>query len=126
MAKMAYITGMNKVIANMKRANNLTGAAVAKGLKDGGLFLERESQKIVPVEIGVLRNSANTRNMGSKDFKADIVVSYSTEYAVYVHENMQASHKTGKEAKYLEKPAKQKKREIIRIIRRSAQRGLFR
>ncbi|GAG45176.1 unnamed protein product, partial [marine sediment metagenome] len=51
-------------------------------------------------------------------FDADILVSYSTDYAVYVHENLNARHKPGKSAKYLEKPAREKKSELIKIIRK--------
>jgi hypothetical protein len=41
-----------------------------------------------------------------KDDNASVVVGYSTGYALYVHENLQAHHAPGKEAKYLEGPAR--------------------
>ena len=37
----------------------------------------------------------------------DVVVGYATNYAIYVHENMKARHAPGKQAKYLEQPARQ-------------------
>lgn len=120
MAGMVQISGMNRVLAGLKASKLATAAGAERGLKQGGLFLQRVSQKIVPVDKDILKPSADTRNVGGKGFDADIVVSFSTEYAVYVHEDLQAKHKTGKQAKYLEEPARTKRGEIIRIIREEA------
>jgi hypothetical protein len=84
-------------------------------LKQAGLFIQRESQKIVPVEFGLLKNSARTRSEG-KGFDTAVIVSYGTSYAIYVHENLGARHKLGKSAKFLEIPIRTKQKEIIDII----------
>jgi len=117
---MVHMTGMSRVLGRLKVSTLATAAGVERGLKQGGLFLQRVSQKIVPIDKNVLRPSANTRNVGGKGFAADVVVSYSTEYAVYVHEDLQAKHKPGKQAKYLEEPARTKRGEIVKIIREEA------
>ena len=122
MARLVTITGMPKVLANLKRSKSITAAGVERGLKQGGLFLQRESQKIVPVDTSNLKNGAFTRNTGGRGFDADVVVGYVADYAVYVHEDLQAKHKPGKQAKYLEQPAREKKGEIIKIIKEEARR----
>jgi hypothetical protein len=118
MAKLFKITGMTQVLANMKKSTVVLGKQMETGLKKGGLFLQRESMKIVPVDLNNLRPSARTDNVGGSGLSADIVVHYGAgaDYAVYVHEDMDAKHKPGKTAKYLERPALEKKNEIFNII----------
>jgi len=117
MAKLARVTGVTKVLLNLAKFNANLNPAIAAGFMKGGLFLQRESMKIVPVDKNVLRPSANTRQVGETHLgKIDVVISYSTEYAVHVHEDLDARHKQGKQAKFLEQPAREKKDEIFKII----------
>lgn len=99
----------------MKKAHVICGDKVARGLKKAGLFLQRESQKVVPVDTGALKNSAGTRSEGS-GWDTDVVVFYTQSYAVYVHERTGLHHKPGKIAKFLETPAREKHDEILRIV----------
>jgi hypothetical protein len=99
-----------------------------------------------------LKNSAFTRNEGGSGIDADIVVGYTEDYAVYVHEDLSKAHgrefnikhadviaaATGtmqgtakggmfnrgenQQAKFLEKPAREKRKDIIRIVAREARR----
>lgn len=46
----------------------------------------------------------------------DVIVGYTQDYAVYVHEMTWLQHKPGKEAKYLETPARRLARELFRVI----------
>ena len=147
MARLKYVTGVNEILKNLSRADKRLGRRFAVGAKNAGRFLQRESQKIVPVQFGDLKGTAFTRNAGSSGFRCDIIIGYSAEtgYAIYVHENLEAAH--GKEfnikhaeeiasastsaqkrvwfergenqqAKFLEQPAREKRREILRIIYR--------
>lgn len=50
------------------------------------------------------------------------VVGYTAEYAVYVHENLEAFHPVG-EAKFLEKPIRQYKRDMAKMIAREIANG---
>lgn len=122
MAKLVTITGMPRVLANLKKSRLTTAVGVQRGLKQAGLFLQRESQKIVPVDTSNLKGGAFTRNVSGSGFDANMVVGYVADYATYVHENLQAKHQSGKQAKFLEQPAREKKDEIIRIIRQEAKR----
>jgi hypothetical protein len=45
-----------------------------------------------------------------------VVVGYTAAYAVYVHENLEAKHKEGKQAKFLEQPARELTQEFREII----------
>ncbi len=118
MAKLIKITGMTQVLSNLKKATNQMAKKAERGLKRGGLFLQRESMKIVPVDLNNLRPTARTDNIGGSGFDADVVVHYGSgaDYAVYVHEDMEARHQEGKKAKYLEGPAREKKDEIFKVI----------
>ena len=122
MAKLIKITGMSRVLANLKRSKSATAAGVERGLKQAGLFLQRESMLIVPIDKDILRPGAFTRNVGGSGFDADVVVGYVADYATYVHEDLQAKHKPGKQAKYLEQPAREKKGEIVKIIKEEVRR----
>lgn len=92
------------------------GRGCEVGIKRAALFVQRESQKIVPIDTGHLRGSAGTRSEGSGwDTKAWVF--YTANYAIYVHENLTAAHAPGKQAKYLTSILDSKKVEIMTIIR---------
>lgn len=116
MAQLVKISGVSNVIANIKKASVVIGGNIERGMIKGGLFLQRESQKIVPVDLNNLRPPAFTRNVGGTGFDVDVIVGYVADYAVYVHEDLEAKHKPGKTAKYLERPAREKRPEILMII----------
>lgn len=113
------VEGVEEILSNIHRHRIRTAHQVEMGLKKAGLFLQRESQKIVPVDTGNLRASATTRKVSGSGFSTDVVVAYGqgAEYAVYVHEDLNAHHAPGKQAKYLEEPSRTKRREILALIR---------
>ncbi len=116
MALVLKITGMNKVLKKMKKAGAGYEQKVERGLKNAGLFVQGESQRIVPVDTTNLKGGAFTRNVGGGGLKTDVVVGYVADYAVYVHENLDARHKPGKQAKFLESVVRKERSEIFRII----------
>lgn len=116
MTVMRHVKGMDKLLKEMKRQGEKTAKRFEKGMKKAGLFLQRESQKIVPIDTGVLRSSAFTRAEG-KGFSVIVWVGYTAYYAIYVHEDLNAQHAEGKQAKYLESPAREKRKEMIQLIR---------
>jgi len=115
MANIVKVTGVEEIKKNLVRASINVHVGLARGLKKAGLLVQRESQKIVPVDLGNLKASAFTRKMGS-GLGVCVLVGYTASYAVYVHENLEAKHKPGKTAKFLEKAAKENKDNIIKII----------
>jgi len=154
MATINAVKGMDSLLKRMQQSQAAIGKKVEIGLKRAGLFLQAESQKIVPVHMGNLKASAFTRSEGS-GFKTAVVVGYTAKYAVYVHENLEALHgkefniayadkiaahtkvtKRGKnagkvrythkywrprgedqQAKFLERPLRAKRREILAMVR---------
>ncbi len=80
------------------------------------LFLQAESQKLCPVKTGALRNSAGSRVDGF-GFDAVGKVFYRQKYALWVHENLDAHHTVG-QAKFLEQPAREKRKQIIDVYKR--------
>jgi len=130
MAHMVKIIGAEEIKQAMKKADRRLGFSVRQGLIKAGLFLQRESQKIVPVDLNNLKPSAGTKPIG-QGWYTDVVVFYTASYAVYVHEIVyrgkqdvsgnftnikKVRHKKGKQAKFLESPAREKKDKILRII----------
>jgi len=85
-----------------------------KGLHDAGIWLKRESQKLVPVDTGALRASAKLRVEGPPGHP-DVTISYEMPYAVHVHEDLEAFHNNG-QAKYLEEPAREHHRTLLYIV----------
>lgn len=75
--------------------------------------------------LGLERTIKAFRKRG-KDTQAlwdyQVVVGYSAAYAVYVHENLAASHKVG-QAKFLEQPARELGPELGGIIKDALWRG---
>jgi len=109
------VEGVSKVLQNLKKAKFGLGRELEKGLTLAGLFLQRKSQDVVPIDTGALRNSAFTRKSG-EGLSTEIRVGYTQNYAIFVHEDLEARHAPGKIAKYLERPARENKDEIRRII----------
>lgn len=115
MAHMVKVIGVNEIKNKLRESSMRLAGSVRRGLMKGGLYLQRESQKIVPVETGNLKGSAGTKPIG-RGWHTDVVVYYTATYAVYVHERTELSHKPGKEAKFLEKPAREQRKKILDII----------
>lgn len=131
--------GLKRALATVRRRQE---GAFAEGLLDAGRFLLSESQAIVPVEFGNLRGSGGVRKEG-KGFGTQVIVYYTADYAVYVHEidpvdsngifrrhgaDYNAWHgeeiAAGKlhsrgplqQAKFLEQPAREKRKEIFQYV----------
>jgi len=115
MAQVVKVIGAKRIMARLKRAHVKMGDQARRGLIKAGLFLLRESKKIVPIETSNLKNSGQTKALGW-GWNSSVVVYYTASYAVYVHERTELKHKKGKSAKFLEKPARMYQIRIVRII----------
>ncbi len=116
MANLTRVTGLSKVIGNLKKAGRGYQQQLERGLKRGGIFVLRKSQKVVPIDTANLKGGGEVRNVGGKGEKTDVVVLYKANYSVYVHEDMNAQHNKGKTAKFLENAVRQNKEELFKII----------
>lgn len=81
------LEGLNESISALNREVDDIEDRTLTGLLRGGLIIQRESQKRVPVEYGNLRASAYTRV--ARDDPNSVEVGYTAEYALSVHENME-------------------------------------
>jgi len=109
------VFGVNDIKSAMKQADKTLGHSTRRGMMNAGLFVQRESQKITPVDTGTLKNSAGTRVLGSGWF-TEVIVYYTAKYSIYVHERTELKHKKGKSAKFLENTVRRFKVEILKII----------
>lgn len=123
MASMSKVRGVAAAIRALKAEKQLIMERARIGLKKAGLHLQRASQKIVPVEFGVLKNSAFTRDESDMPRKIRVIVGYTASYAIYVHEDLNARHKPGKAAKFLESPARDMQSELADIVIREVRKG---
>jgi L-alanine-DL-glutamate epimerase-like enolase superfamily enzyme len=64
------------------------------------------------------------QNLARKGLPCKVEVGYGTEYAVYVHEDMEANHPNGGQAKYLEQPARAMRKALGDQVRRDMNSGL--
>ena len=124
MANLAKVEGVQKTIKRLRAIQKAQIKGVERGLVKAGLFLQRESQKVCPVDTSALRNSARTRKIGS-GYKIQVIVSYATAYAIHVHERTNIPHYNppGAMAKYLEVPYRRNKRRLILIVKTEAQKS---
>lgn len=117
------MSGMVGVAKALKNREKKYFKALSDGIKLAGLFVQRESMLIVPVDTGHLKGSADTKHTG-EGLSTVVSVSYSAIYAVFVHENLDASHQPGKESKFLESVIRDKREEIIGIVFKTAERAI--
>lgn len=131
MAQVAKIKGMEQFKKNLNRHRSDAARGFHVGLKKGGLLLQAESMKMVPVDTGNLKASAFTRASGT-GFRTNVRVGYTAAYAVYVHEapmKLQGQRRKGKQAKgaywdpqgrasnkFLERPYREKRKEILNEV----------
>lgn len=65
---------------------------------------------------GAVQTALNKLLKEAEDSDASVVVSFSTEYAVYVHENLNAHHEPPTQAKFLEQPARELRPELRNVV----------
>lgn len=91
-----------------KKIENLTFTipkAVRQFMRMEGEEAKADSMKNTPIEYGALRGSHEVigPNADGRDIEVEITVGGpSAEYAIYVHEDLEANHPRGGEAKFLE------------------------
>lgn len=124
---MKKLKGLDKVLKNLNREIEGIKDRTDAGILAGGLIIQGDAQKRVPIEYGNLRGSAYTQPHPEK---AHVVqVGFGSSYAAAVHENMEQKWK-GKprksglgqywgpegEPKFLEKAIANTKLDVVRTI----------
>lgn len=89
--KPGEVRGFDEVVGNLNaEIRRIKGGAI-EGLLAGGLIVQGDAQRNVPVEHGNLRASAYTRK--SPTNPNVIEVGFTAAYAVFVHEDMEQTLK---------------------------------
>lgn len=130
----AGVYGVKDLMSAWKRKKAELAPKVEMGMKTAGVYLQGESQLLVPVDFGVLKASAFTRAEGT-GFGVVVFVGYTAFYAMYVHEMVEMKLKgqprrapskgnywdpAGRgQAKFLEAPARDTSRRttMMNIVR---------
>jgi hypothetical protein len=112
------IQGIDKLQKSVRAHEKALGVAFRSGLQEAADFLKVESQKLVPLDKGDLEASAHTRLEGV-GLNSSAIVAYGAvnevdgyDYTIIQHENLEYNHAPGRQAKYLEEPARTKAVEI--------------
>ena len=87
------VKGLDKVLKNLNSRIDAIPEKSMKGLLTGGLIVQRDAQKHVPVEYGVLRQSAFTRRARNDKTVKAVEVGFTAAYAAFVHENLEQTLK---------------------------------
>lgn len=146
MARITSVGGVRTVINNLRRKDRAFGKGIERGLKKGGLLIQRGAQLMTPVDTGALKASGFTRSKGT-GFQTQVTVGFDTSYTMFVHEAKgtylgkkiprRARYKGHKpkgnywdpegrgQPKYLEKSVVQNKNEVQKTVRREAFKAKF-
>jgi len=94
------VKGREEVVRSLREMAGNIPEAARRALWTGGSKMMNQSKKWCPVDTGILRASGAV----SVPARGGIAVSlgYYTDYAIYVHENMNAYHNPPTKAKFLE------------------------
>lgn len=121
--------GLSALAKQYGRAGMGTQTALRQAVFMEANEVLNESKKLVPVDTGALKNSGRVEQPRVDGRGVSVEVTYggaAAPYALYVHEDPDASHAAGKTYKFLEIPAKKRapiftrnvKRRFITYIRR--------
>lgn len=106
-SKRSSLQGATELRALIRRLDAAGPRELSRGLYAEGTRIFNESQAEVPVEFGTLRSSGFVE----QESTLSTVVGYAgpesaaREYALIVHENLDARHRAPTRAKFLERPA---------------------
>jgi hypothetical protein len=103
LSKAFKITGLKGVLRNLDKVAKKVDGATQKALTDEANDVLKEAMIQAPVDTGDLRRSGTVGKITKGAATISIEIGFHTNYALYVHEDLQAHHPTGK-AKFLEDP----------------------
>ena len=98
------LQGFVELTNRLNRSASQISDTVQNALLDCGNDLQQKAVDITPVDTGALRASAFTEAESGSN--PSVIVGYTEEYAIFVHENLEAHHNNG-QAKFLEQPLRE-------------------
>lgn len=113
------VKGLNTVMNNLNKEITAIKGRTAEGLIESAVLVRRsmeETPPLVPVDTGNLRQSWFT-TLIKKAHKIGLIMGFSANYAVFVHENVDAKFsRPNAGAKFFESSIKRNEKNILRII----------
>lgn len=113
--------GLNKVIANLNKEIKKIEGDTFIGVRKAALFIEGESNEVVPQKLGVLINSSFSQ--AERQAKKSVGrVGYTAFYAPFVHEMPATFNYTKPDTgpKFLQKSISENHGTILKIIQKAA------
>jgi hypothetical protein len=91
--ELAKVKGLREVKRNLDMSQAMFAKKIEHGLKRGAALVHRKSQETVPVDQGNLKGGGKVnKKPGTSGLTTHMIVGYSAEYAVFVHEDLQKAH----------------------------------
>jgi len=114
------LVGLKRVMRNLNRELKQIEGKTVKGMRLVGLMVEGKSKRLCPVGVtGNLIGSWYAKTSDTPEGPS-LVMGYSTDYALHVHEHDRHYRKPGSQWKFLEAPLYESTGEIVSILQRTA------
>lgn len=112
------LEGFVELTKKLNKSISEISSVVEDALLDCGNDLQQKAQDLTPVDTGALRASAFTEAESGSN--PSVIVGFEEEYAIFVHENLEAHHPVG-QAKFLEQPLKENSDKYVKYVRDKVQ-----
>lgn len=112
------LEGFVELTNKLNKSVSQISDTVQSALLDCGNDLQQKAVDITPIDTGALRASAFTEAESGSN--PSVIVGFEEEYAIYVHENLEAHHDVG-QAKFLEQPLKENSDKYVKYVRDKVQ-----
>ena len=122
--KQIHVTGEREVMANIDRLIRDNWNDAKKALRQEATVIMQKSVPQTPVEFGPLRGSETIEETKETKTEYELALGYNTTYAAAVHENLNARHAPGTNAKYLEKPLMEQAPKIAKNVAKRVKAGM--
>jgi len=105
------MSGMDGVMRNLMKISKQAERNLEQSITEGSHVILDRSNELVPVATGELKDSGKVE----KPSRLESEVTYDADYAIHVHEDLEAFHPHG-QAKFLQTAISEKSKEIIHKI----------
>ena len=112
------LEGSDQVIKNLNKEILRIKKRTIKGVMKAGTLIKNTAVTLTPLDTGNLRGSAYVAPLLYRN-RPSVEVGFKTEYALYVHENLESHHPVG-QAKFLETSIVREQKNALNIIAQEA------
>lgn len=115
----ANVIGAEELARALARVPGQTEQVLSKALYEEGQMAFAESQKLTPVDTGVLKGSGILHTPNIQKDKISVALTYggpAAPYALFVHEILNSYHAAPTQAKYLELPVARRSEYLLRNL----------